>query len=198
MRTFSAALLFAGASAWNAADYSRYQNQYNASEYEPIQHVELHEQELPIAYQPALTEETEIETIEDRALWNKLQRFQGLEYYTHAHHDSDQEDTHPNSDHEYPEEHHHYRHIEYLDRQPVVINRQRKVYHVQPERYVRSYDDAAPQELVYAEDFINPTMKPDTTHTAKFLKAHARAKEPQFGDGAYDGVHMFFMTEPFN
>ena len=43
MRTFTVALLFAGASAWNAADYSRYQNQYNASEYEPIQQVELHE-----------------------------------------------------------------------------------------------------------------------------------------------------------
>ena len=191
MRTFSAALLFAGASAWNAADYSRYQNQYNASEYEPIQHVELQEQELPIAYQPALTETTEVETIEDRALWNKLQRFQGLEYYTHAHHGSDAEDTHPTSDHEYPEEHHHYRHIEYLDRQPVVVNQQRKVYHVQPERYVRDYSDPAPQEEEYAEDILFPTMKPDTTHTAKFLRSHSRHVEPHFGDAYNDWVRPF-------
>ena len=195
MRTFSAALLFAGATAWNAADYSRYRNQYNAAEYEPIGRVELQEQELPIAYQPALTETTEVETIEDRALWNKLQQFQGLEYYTHAHHGSDEHDTHPTSDHIYPEEHHHYRHIDYIDRQPVIVNRQRKVYHVQPERYVRDYAEAAPQEEEYEENIFFPTMKADTLHTAKFNRAHARFVEPQFDDGAKDEVHDFDLVE---
>ena len=121
MRTVTFAICAIGASAWTSNDYARHQ--YNAYEYQPIQQVDLHEQELPIAYQPALTEETEVESVEDRAIWNKLQRFNGLEYYTHAHHGSDVEDTHPNAHHEYPEEHHHFRHIKYNDRQPVVLNR---------------------------------------------------------------------------
>ena len=121
MRTIALTIFAMGVSAWTAADYATHQ--YNAAEYKPIQHVKLQEQEHPIAYQPALTEETEVETVNDRAIWNKLQRLNGLEYFTHAHHGADSDDTHPTAHHEYPQEHHHYGHIKYDDRQPVAVAR---------------------------------------------------------------------------
>ena len=120
--TLALALCAVGASAWHASDYARYSGGYNADEYQPIEHIELEHQELPIAYQPALTEETEIETVTDRVIWDQLQRLNGLEKFTHAHHGSDSHDSHPNAHHEYPEEHEHYRDIEYQQRQPVVVN----------------------------------------------------------------------------
>ena len=184
MKIFGLTFLTLGVSAWTANDYATHQ--FNAADYEPIQHVALQEQEIPIAYQPALTEETVVETINDRAIWNKLERLNGLEYYTHAHHGFNAENTHPTESHEYPEEHHHYRHTEFNDRQPVTINRQRKVYKVNPKRYARHYGNAAAVEEAYAEDIFFSTMKDDTLHTPKFLKAHQRTELPQFGGGAAD------------
>ena len=186
MRTIALALCAVGATAWTANDYARHQ--YNAHDYHPIPSVNLHEQELPFGYQPALTEETEVETISDSAIWNKLQELNGLEYYTHSHHGSNPHDTHPTDDHEYPEEHHHYRHIKYNDRQPVVVNSQRKVYHVTPRRYTRSYAAAEALPEAYAEDILFPTRKDDTLHTAKFLKAHRRVVEDEFGEREADIV----------
>ena len=185
MRTFALAICALGAAAWNAEDYAAYQN-YNAHAYEPIGEVELQEQELPIAYQPALTESTEVETVTDRVIWNKLGKFNGLEYYTHSHHGEDADDTHPTKDHLYPEEHGHYREIEYEERRPVIVNQERKIYHVTPKRYIRSYDEPAEEEAEYARDILFPTRKPNTLKTAKQLKAFARFEEDDFGDGAQD------------
>ena len=64
MRSLSLAVLAMGASAWKLNEYAAHQ--YNVDQYRPIERVELEELELPIAYQPALTESTEIETVTDQ------------------------------------------------------------------------------------------------------------------------------------
>lgn len=187
MRTFALAICALGAAAtkWTVEDYAAQRN-WNADAYEPIGTIELEEQELPVAYQPALTESTEVETATDRVIWDKLGVFQGIESYTHAHHGTDPDDTMPTEDHVYPEEHKHYRYVDYIDRQPVIVNQQRKIYHVTPKRYTRSYAEEAEEEEEYARDYFFPTRKADTAHTDKFLKAHARFVEDDFGDGAQD------------
>ena len=186
MRTFALALCAIGTSAWTADDYARHQ--YDANDYEPIQSINLNEQELPIAHQPALTEETEVETINDQAIFHKLQSLNGLEYYTH---DSDNDDTHLTAQHEYPEEHHHYKHITYNDRQPVVVNKQWKVYDVSPKRYNRSFASTIAKEELYAEDILYPTTIDDRISSAKHKRAHQRTRELQFDEGRTGGVPSF-------
>ena len=190
MRTVALMLCAIRASAWSANDYARHR--YNRHDYQPIQSVTLQEQELPIAYQPALTEETEVETISDQAIWNILQEFNGLDHYTHAHHDSDLHNTQPTEQHDYPQEHHHYQHVKYNDRQPVVVNnQQRKIYQVNPKRYNANYASAHAKEELYAENIFFPTMKDDNLHSGRFGRAHQSNRESHFDKGQTGVVPNF-------
>ena len=136
MRTLALSLCAIVASGWNLHDY----NKYNADKYESIDTIELQPQELPVAYQPALTEYTHVENVTNDAIWNKLGVFEGLETYTPTHHGSEVTAGEPTEDHEYPSEYSHYRSTHYNDRRPVYASQNRKVYHVKPVRYTRSYD----------------------------------------------------------
>ena len=183
-RNFTLAVLAIGTSAWKANDYATHQ--YNFDEYKPIEQVQLEDQELPLSYQPALTESTEIETVTDQVLWSKLSEINGIERYTHAHHGDDASDAHPTADHEYPEEHAHYRETTYNQRVPIIVNQERKVYHVIPTRYTRSYDEEEEEEPEYAEDILFPTRKADTLHSDRFKKAYSRYQEPLYDVTVHD------------
>ena len=174
MRTLALALCAVAASGWKLSDY----NNYNPNQYHAIDSIELQPQELPVAYQPALTETTTVETVTDDAIWNKLGVFEGLETYTHAHHGSDATAVEPTEDHEYPSEHRHYRPTYYNDRRPVYASQSRKVYHVQPVRYTRSYDVESDEEEEYVPNIYFPTTKPDTLASAKHQRAFRGYQEP--------------------
>ena len=194
MRTFALAILSLGASAWKLHDYAKhagYENPYAAStdDYEDVQQIELGDIPDRIAYAPALTESTDVETITDRVLWNKLTNKWGLERYTHAHHGTDPDDTQPTKDHIYPQEHAHYREINYLEREPVIVNQERKVYHVTPQRYTRAGYDEEEEELGYVEDYYFPTTKPDQLWTDNLKRAHGKGKGAGFGiDKGFHGL----------
>ena len=171
MRTLALSLCAIVASGWELHDY----NQYNA---ESIENIELQPQELPVAYQPALTENTRVETVTDDAIWNKLGVFEGLETYTNAHHGSDITAGEPTEDHEYPSEHGRYQTTHYNDRRPVYASQARKVYHVNPVRYTRTYDVESDEEEEYVPNIFFPTTKPDTVASAKHQHAFREFEEP--------------------
>lgn len=167
MRTIALAALAVAASAWTRS--------YDAAsaalrDWEPIEDIDLDGDYEIQAYAPALTESTQAERITDRVLWDKLTAVNGLQKYTHAHHGTDPNDTEPTKDHIYPEEHAHYREHTYLERQPVIVNQDRIVYHVTPSRYIREYDEEEEEEE-YEENIYFPTMKPDNWTTANQQRA---------------------------
>ena len=182
MRTFALAVLALGANAWTRA----YRSDLDAAleSYQPIEDIDLDGDYEIRAYAPALTESTRAERITDRVLWDKLTAVNGLERYTHAHHGTDRNDQGPTEDHIYPEEHAHYREITYNERQPVIVNQDRIVYHVTPTRYTREGYEDEEEELEYEENYYFPTMKPDNLTTAK----QARAFRTRTGLGAGFGL----------
>ena len=173
MRAFTLAIIAITATAWDLNAYKSHQKA--AAHYAPIEKVDLDDDhEGHTGYGPAYTESTEIETVNDKILWNKLRTSQGVETYTHAHHGTDASDDHPNSHHVYPGEHSHHREIEYQERHPVIVNQERKVYHVTPTRYTRSYDEAAEDEHhAYQPDIFFPTTVEDHLHSDAHKKAHS-------------------------
>ena len=69
MKEIALAVLTGAASAWKSAAYDAYRE---------IPKVQLEEQELDHSYQPAIVSTTEVETVTDQTLWNKLNNFEAL------------------------------------------------------------------------------------------------------------------------
>ena len=69
-----------------------------------------------------MTERTRVEAVTNDVIWDSL------EMYTHVQHGTDENNTEPATEKEYPVEHSHYRKVD--DRRAVVINKKQKVSHV--------------------------------------------------------------------
>ena len=167
MKTYLAAVLAIGASAWKAADYSKHRQLLG--DYQPIMRplLELADDPVNNGYGPTYTEETRAERITDRQGWNKLFTNRGLETYTHAHFGDDANDDDPADHHHlYPAEHKHYREVDFKDRHNVIVDQDRIVYHVTPTRYVAEYEEEEPEEG-YVKDYFFPSMKPDNLWQGK-------------------------------